>query len=76
VRSVIVRFPDGTREFRYPEKMLEEGDAVWHDGVRYRVLSVSTDAEERVVVTVEPDSNDLGDVLRSERGAVELVPFE
>ena len=71
--SVVVRFPDGSREFRFPEKMLEVGDVVWHDGERYRVVHVAGDEDDRPVVTVEPDSDELGDTLRSERGGVELV---
>ena len=39
--SMVVRFPDGSKEFRYPEKMLVEGDVVWHDGERFRVVSVN-----------------------------------
>ena len=39
--ALIVRFPDGTREFRYPERPLEVGDAIWHDNVRYHVISVT-----------------------------------
>ena len=74
--SVVVRFPDGSREFRYPEKMLEVGDVVWHDGDRYRVVHVAADDDDRPVVTVEPESDDLGDILRSERGGVELVPVD
>ena len=70
--SMVVRFPDGSKEFRYPEKMLVEGDAVWHDGERFRVVSVSTDEKDRAVVIVEADSG-IGDVLRSEEGAVHLV---
>ena len=38
--ALIVRFPDGTREFRYPERPVEVGDAIWHDNVRYHVISV------------------------------------
>ena len=74
--SVVVRFPDGSREFRFPEKMLEIGDVVWHDGERYRVVHVAGDDEDRPVVTVEPEPDDLGDILRSERGGVELVPVD
>jgi hypothetical protein len=75
MNSVVVRFPDGTREFRYPEKGLEEGDVLWHDGQRYRVVHVSDDGNQPVA-TVELESDDLGDVLQSERGAIELVPVD
>jgi len=71
--SIVVRFPDGSKEFRFPEKMLEEGDAIWHDGQRYRVISVSADGDQAAVV-VELDST-LGDTLRSEEGAVRLEPI-
>jgi hypothetical protein len=27
---VVVRFPDGSKEFRYPGKMLEVDDVLWH----------------------------------------------
>ena len=64
--------PTGSKEFRYPEKMLVEGDVVWHDGARFRVISVNTDEQNRAVVIVEPDSG-IGDLLRSEEGAVHLV---
>ena len=70
--SMVVRFPDGSKEFRYPEKTLAEGDVVWHDGERFRVISVSTDEKDRAVVIVEADSG-IGDMLRSEEGAVHLV---
>ena len=70
--SMVVRFPDGSKEFRYPEKVLVDGDVVWHDGERFRVVSVSTDDDDRAVVIVEADSG-IGDMLRSEEGAVHLV---
>ncbi len=75
VVSITVRFPDGSREFRYPERALEEGDTVWHDGRRYRVVSVQTDGEVSTVV-VESDSGALVDELRSEEGGVRLEPME
>jgi hypothetical protein len=74
--SMVVRFPDGSREFRFPEKALQEGDLIWHDGARYRVLRVTSDDAGRAVVTVEPQSDDLGDLLRSEEGSVRLVAIE
>jgi hypothetical protein len=73
--SIVVRFPDGTKEFRFPEKMLEENDAIWHAGERYRVISVQADDDDRAVVTVEPDSS-LGDTFRSEEGAIRLDLFD
>jgi len=74
--SMVVHFPDGSREFRFPKKALQEGDLIWHDGERYRVLSVTSDDAGRAVVTVEPQSDDLGDLLRSEEGAVHLLAVE
>jgi hypothetical protein len=76
MKSFIVRFPDGEKEFRYTESDLMEGNLVWHEGARYRVLSVASEDGQMRVVTVEPDSDDLGDLLKSERGAValELIP--
>lgn len=70
--SMVVRFPDGSKEFRYPEKMLVEGDVVWHDGERFRVVSVSSDEKDSAVVIVEADSG-IGDLLRSEEGSIHLV---
>ena len=72
--ALIVRFPDGTREFRYPERPLEVGDAIWHDNVRYHVISVTEDAAgDQLTVTVEPDAESIGDLLGSEEGALVLV---
>jgi hypothetical protein len=70
---VIVHFPDGSREFRYPSRVLEHGDVLSYDGERYRVIAVTSDGD-RHSVTVELDSDDLGDLIRSERGAIELEP--
>ena len=75
--ALIVRFPDGTREFRYPERPLDVGDGIWHDNVRYHVISVTEDAEgDQLTVTVEPDVESIGDLLGSEEGALVLVPAE
>ena len=71
----VVRFPDGSKEFRFPEKMLEAGDVIWHEGERYRVVHVTTD-DGNSSVTVELDSEDLGDLLNSERGGIQLVPID
>ena len=73
--SIVVRFPDGTKEFRFPETMLEENDVTWHAGERFRVISVQEDGGERAVLTVEPASG-MGDVLRSEEGAIRLTPLD
>lgn len=74
--SFFVRFPDGAKEFRSMDRDLEEGDFVWHEGARYRVLSVESDNGRVQAVTVELDSDNLGDLLKSQRGALalELVP--
>ena len=71
----VVRFPDGSKEFRFPEKMLEAGDVIWHEGERYRVVHVTTD-DGNSSVTVELDSEDLGDLLSSERGGIQLVSID
>jgi hypothetical protein len=47
--SILVRFPDGTKEFRYQEVMLEAGTVVWHEGASYRVVSVE-DGEQAIAV--------------------------
>ena len=75
--ALIVRFPDGTREFRYPDDPLQLGDAIWHDGTRYHVVSVSeNDDGDQVTVTVEPVPEGIGDMLSSEHGAVVLAPAD
>lgn len=71
MNSLIVRFPDGSREFRYPREPLKAGDTVWHDGQRFRVLAVSQDGGPQTA-TVELDSDSLGDLLQSERGGIVL----
>jgi hypothetical protein len=73
--SIVVRFPDGSKKFRFPEKELEEGDTIWHEGARYRVVSVSSDGAGRPVAVVEPESSSLGDLIQSEEGAIRLVPL-
>jgi hypothetical protein len=75
VSVVVVHFPDGSREFRYPAKPPEEGDVLWHEGERYRVTHVAEE-ERGLSLTVEPDSDDLGDLLGSERGGIVLEPAE
>lgn len=73
--ALVVRFPDGSKEFRYPEQPLEVGDAIWHDGERYRVLQVQEhEGGDLLTVTVEPDPQGLGNILGSEEGAVVLEP--
>ena len=73
--SIYVRFPEGTREFLYPSRRLQEGDIIWHDGTRYRILSVAANDGHPPSVIVEPESDKLGDLLRSEEGALRLDPL-
>jgi hypothetical protein len=74
--NIVVRFPDGSREFRHPEEPLKEGDVIWHEGQPYRVLHVGTDHVGNPIATVEADSDDVGDLLDSERGGIVLVPAD
>ena len=74
--SISIRFPDGSREFRYPDRPLEVGDVLHHDGERYRVLSVSNDGGGRAKATVELISADLIDKLQSEEGGLHLVAID
>jgi hypothetical protein len=74
--SVVVRFPDGSREFRFPPEPLKEGDVIWHASQRFVVIHVTTDANNRALVTVELESEDLIDKLGSEEGAVQLIPLD
>jgi hypothetical protein len=79
VPSVIVRFPDGSKEFRYPENGLEEGDVISHAGGRYRVVSVRMDGDRHDVTVVAAEPDGLMDLLQSEEGAIDLqllVPGE
>ncbi len=76
MRSIIVRFPDGGREFRYPVDGLEVGDVVSRGGNRYRVVAITPEDGAPEAATVELDSDDLKDVLRSERGAIVLTPLD
>jgi hypothetical protein len=72
-RWIVVNFPDGAREFAFPQEALKEGDQLWHEGSRYRVLHVGGD-EAGPEVTVELDSAGIGDLLGSEQGGIVLVP--
>jgi hypothetical protein len=76
MNSVIVYFPEGTREFVYPAKPLTEGDVIWHDGTRYRITSLAQNDGLPQTATVEPDTDELGSLLASEEGALRLVPVE
>ena len=72
--SLVINFPDGSKEFRYPLEPLKEGDLIWHEGDRYRVIHIASDGNSPAA-TVELDSEDVGDLLGSERGGIQLVPF-
>jgi hypothetical protein len=74
MRSIHVRFPDGTKEFMYPSRELEEGDTIWHDGTRYRILAIAQNDGHPYSVTVEPVAESIGDLLSSQEGAIRLVP--
>jgi hypothetical protein len=74
MRSIHVRFPDGSKEFLYPSRELEEGDTIWHDGKRYRILAIAQTDGQPLNVTVEPVAESIGDLLSSEEGALRLVP--
>ena len=68
---MVIQFPDGSREFRYPSQELKEGDRVWHDGKPFRVLAIASE-KKRLTATVELESDELGDLLQSERGGIVL----
>ena len=74
--SFIVRFPDGDREFVYPTKPLKEGDVIWHDGARHRILSIVENGGGPKTATAEPESDGLGNLLTSEEGALRLVAVQ
>lgn len=59
--SVVVHFPDGRREFRYPAEKLKDGDVIWYDGERYRVIGTSLDDRGNAVAIVEPVPDGLAD---------------
>lgn len=73
--SIVIRFPDGTREYVYTGRDVVAGDRIWHDGEHWTVLAVSSDDGGPQRATVELESDDLTDVLRSEKGAIELGPL-
>jgi hypothetical protein len=75
--AFVVQFPDGDREFLYPAEPPKEGDVLWHDGERYRILAITEHENNRDLrLTVEPVPDDLGDVLQSEQGGLVLVPVD
>ena len=74
-RSVIVHFPDGSREFRYPDQPLEEGDTIWHEGERYTVIRVAEDGSRSSVTVQQLDSDGAAGAAGSEDG-IHLAPLE
>ena len=48
-----MRFPDGTKQYRFPTQLPEAGAALWHDGEHYRVISVSADGNGASSLVVE-----------------------
>ena len=72
--SICIHFPDGSKEFRYPKIKIREGDVLIHDGVRYRVTSVSDNGDGRDAATVQLIPEGILDMLSSEEGAVHLLP--
>jgi hypothetical protein len=73
--TIIIRFPDGTREYRYTGRSVEQGDVIWHDGEQWTVLAVVSNDGGPQTATVELNSDGLIDKLQSEKGAVELGPL-
>ena len=71
--SVIVHFPDGDREFVFPANPLKEGDVIFHDGTRWRILSIVQNDGGPQTATVEPERDGLGNLLTSEEGALKLL---
>ena len=67
--TIIIRFPDGTREYRYSGRDVEQGDVIWHDGEEWTVLAVVTNDGGPQTATVEPNADGLKDKLQSEKGA-------
>ena len=58
-KNVVVRFPDGSSDFAFPDDPLEKGDVIWHEGERYRVLHVASGDGAGPVVIVEAGSGAL-----------------
>ena len=54
-------------------RRLEVGDVISHEGERYCVIAITPEDGGPRTATVEPDSDDLKDILRSERGAIVLT---
>ena len=62
--TIVVRFPDGSREHRYTGRDVVEGDRAWHDGEHWRVLAVVSNERGQQTATVELDSDELTDLLQ------------
>jgi hypothetical protein len=74
--SISIRFPDGSREFRYPQVEIRVGDVLSHGGARHRVLSVSGEESGRHSATVERVPEELTDLLGSAEGGIQLIPSD
>ena len=72
--TIIIRFPDGTREYRYTGRDVEQGDVIWHDGDEWTVLAVISNDGGPQTATVELNSDGIADTLMSEKGAIQLGP--
>lgn len=64
--TIVIRFPDGTREYLYKGRDVTTGDRIWHDGEHWRVLAVSSNDGRPQTATVERDSDGLTDVSLGE----------
>ena len=65
-QNVVVRFPDESRDFQFPDDPLAEGDVIWHEGERYRVRDIASRDGAGPIATVEIESHGLGDNPGSE----------
>ena len=73
--TFIIRFPYGTREHRYGGRDVALGDRISHDGKSWTVLSVVFNYGGPQTVTVEFDSDELTDILQSEKDAIDVGPL-
>jgi hypothetical protein len=58
----------------FPANPLKEGDVIFHDGTRWRILSIVQNDGGPQTATVEPERDGLGNLLTSEEGALKLLP--
>ena len=66
---ICIRFPNGTKEFAFPEAIPEIGDKLARGRDEWEVVAVAEDATGTVVVTVGPPS-------RKSPGATRWQPSE